>query len=97
MCFPNICILWAIALNKKVDLVRQRGYIRIRQRCVFVRSGFGVVGFLFLFFFVFCMPASIVTGCRGIMDILDEKVKGPHDFLCLYTVCQLCMEARFRH
>lgn len=23
------------------------------------------------------------------MDILDEKVKGPHDFLCLYTVCQL--------
>lgn len=23
------------------------------------------------------------------MDILDEKVKGLHDFLCLYTVCQL--------
>lgn len=43
------------------------------------------------------MPASIVTGSGGIMDILDEKVKGPHDFLCLYTVCQLCMEARFRH
>lgn len=52
MCFPNICILWAIALNKKVDLVRQRGYIRIRQRCVFVRSGFGVVGFFFFGFFL---------------------------------------------
>lgn len=24
------------------------------------------------------------------MDILDEKVKGPHDFLHLCTVCQLC-------
>lgn len=50
--------------------------------------GLGLLG-LFFVFFVFCMPASIVTGCGGIMDILDEKVKGPHDFLCLYTVCQL--------
>lgn len=63
MCFPNICILWAIALNKKVDLVRQRGYIRIRQRCVFVRSGFGVVGFLFCFFF--CLLYACIY-CHGL-------------------------------